>query len=303
MKQFILGLGLLTLSSLNAISCDQCSCASSGFMGIVPQFGKHHVGLRYVYQHFETKHISSLIEGQALETSVERFHTVEAFGSYFPHWRVQILAAMPFTYRSQVSSLTGSYTGYGIGDMRLGGVCTAVATPDTIGKKVRHNVMLGSTLKTPTGQKALKQHQELLHRNLQPGTGSWDVDFNMRYIIRIKRWGISSLANYRLNTMAKNYKFGDRVTGMLGGFYWTRFKGVTIMPQVAMNMDYAFKDIEGRRLQTKTGGYNLTARAEIQIGYKRFIGSVGYGLPVLYNLNDGEVAPKHQFNLSLLLFL
>lgn len=303
MKHFILGLGLLTLSSLSAYSCDQCSCASSGFMGIVPQFGRHHAGLRYNYQQFETRHFSSFVEGEALETSIERFHTTEVFGSYFPHPRVQILSSMPFTYRSQVSNLSGLFTGYGIGDMQIGAVYTPIATPDTIGKKVRHNVMIGSILKLPTGQTGLKQGQELLHRNLQSGTGSWDVDFSVRYILRIKRWGISSLVNYRLNTTADSYKFGDRITGMLGAFYWTRFKSVTLIPQLAVNADYAFRDVENNRFQSLTGGYLVNARAELQVGYKRFMASVGYGLPVYYNLNSGEVRPVHQCNVSLLVFI
>lgn len=303
MKHFIIGLGLLTLSSLSAYSCDQCSCASSGFMGIVPQFGRHHVGLRYNYQQFKTRHFSSLIEGETLETSVERFHTTKVFGSYFPHRRIQVLASIPFTYRSQVSNLSGSFIGYGIGDMQIGGVYTPIATPDTIGKKVRHNVMFGSILKLPTGQTSLKQGQELLHRNLQSGTGSWDVDFNIRYIVRIKRWGISSLVNYRLNTTANNYKFGDRITGMLGAFYWTRFRSVTFIPQLAINADYAFRDVENNRFESLTGGYLINTRAELQVGYKRFMASVGYGLPILHNLNNGEVTPVRQCNVSLLVFI
>lgn len=304
MKQFFLGLGLLAMSSLSVKACDQCSCASSGFMGIVPQFGKHYAGLRYNYQHFKTTHLSSLIETEEQERSVEHFHTMEVFGRYVPHHRVQILASLPYAYRSQTSNITGAYVGHGLGDATIGGVYTVISTPDTIGKKVRHNLLVGAALKMPTGAFQLKQDTATLHENLQPGSGSWDPSLNLRYILRVKRWGISSMVNYKLNTANRfGYKYGDRITGLVGAFYWTTFRNLTFMPQLALNVDYAMEDIDNRRLQITTGGYLLTARAEVQVGYKRFISSVGYGLPVGYNLSGGEVAPKHQVNFSILFLI
>jgi hypothetical protein len=304
MKQFILGLGLLTMSSLSVRACDQCSCASSGFMGIVPQFGKHFVGFQYNYQQFKTTHLGSLYDGAEQERSVEHFHTIELLVRYVPHWRVQILGSLPFVYRTQSSNINGSFVGYGIGDASVGALYTVLSTPDTIGKKVRHNLIVGAGLKMPTGTTQFKQDNEVLHQNLQPGTGSWDPNFNLRYIIRIKRWGISSLANYKLNTANRlDYKFGDRITGFVGAFYWTVYKEVTFMPQLALNADYAFTDIDNHRRQIKTSGYLISARAEVQIGYKRFISSLGYGLPVGYKLSSGEVAPKHQINFSILFLI
>ncbi|MCF8275766.1 MAG: transporter [Flavobacteriales bacterium] len=304
MKQFILGLGLLTMSSLSVQACDQCGCASSGFMGIVPQFGKHYVGLRYSFQQFKTTHLGSLYDTAEQERSVENFHSVELLGRYVPHKRVQLLASLPFTYRIQKSNISGSFVGYGIGDATIGAVYTVLSTPDTVGKKVRHNILVGAGLKIPTGATQLKQDNEVLHQNLQPGSGSWDPNFNLRYILRIKRWGVSSLINYKLNTTNRfDYKFGDRITGIVGAFYWTIYRNVTFMPQVALNADYAMTDIDNRRRQVKTGGYLLTARAEVQIGYKRFMSSLGYGLPIGYELGAGEVTPKHQFNFSILFLI
>jgi len=304
MKQFILGLSLLTMSSLSVQACDQCSCASSGFMGIVPQFGKHFVGLRYNYQHFQTKHLSSLFDAEEQERSVEHFHTAELFGRYVPHKRVQILASLPYTYRNQASNVSGEFTGSGLGDATIAGMYTLLSTPDTMGKKVRHNLLIGAGLKMPTGASRLEQNNEVLHPNLQPGSGSWDPNINLRYILRVQRWGISSMVNYRLNTTnAHGYKFGDRITGLVGAFYWTTLRNLTFMPQLALSGDYALADIDNRRRQIKTGGYMLTTRAEIQVGYKRFISSVGYGLPVGYNLGGGEVTPKHQVNFSILFLL
>ncbi len=302
MKQTILAIGLLVGASLNALSCDQCSCASSGFMGIVPQFGKHYIGLRYQYQNFRTTHSSSIIEGLALDKSVEHFHTVEMFGSYVPYWRVQVLASMPFHYRTQKSEQEGTFTGYGLGDAWLGANYTVIKTPDTLGRKVRHNLILGAGLKTPTGPTNLKQNNELLNMNLQPGTGSWDPNFRARYIIRIKRWGISSAADFRLNTKNRNgYKFGNRVNGFLGAFYWTVYRNMTFMPQLAIMSDYAWKDRDEGVIQIPTGGFSTWARANLQVGYKRFIWNMGYSIPLFHDLGSGEVTPKHQCNFSLLI--
>lgn len=302
MKRIIAGVGLLVISSLHAYGCDQCSCASSGFMGIVPQFGKHFVGLRYQYQNFQTTHSSSIVEGLALDRSVEHFHTAEMFGSYVPHWRVQIMASMPFHYRTQVSELEGTFTGYGLGDAWLGVNYTAIATPDTIGKKVRHNLILGVGLKAPTGLTSLKQNNELLNMNLQPGTGSWDPNFRLRYIARIKRWGISTAADFRLNTEnGKGYRFGNRINGFVGAFYWTVFRNMTFVPQVALMTDFAWKDHEDGTVQLPTGGHATWARANIQLGYKGMIFDFGYSLPLCHDLGSGEVTPKHQCNVSFLI--
>ena len=304
MKKLILGLGLVVTSSLSAYSCDQCSCASSGFMGIVPQFGKHFVGLRYQFQNFETRHFGSLADDFTHDNSKEYFHTAELFGSYFPHKRVQLTASVPYAFRIQNSNAEGQFRSNGFGDARVGVNYTALATPDTLGKKVRHNIIVGAAFKAPTGAFKLRQDDELLHPNLQPGSGSWDVEATARYIVRIKRWGISSLFNYRWNTTnALDYKFGDRMTGLLGGFYWTRHKSVTFMPQVALNFDYAFRDVENNRYQDRTGGYQLSARADLQVGYKRLITTVGYSQPLSFNLSNGEVSPKHQFNISILILI
>lgn len=304
MKHFILGLGLLALSSLSAQACDQCGCASSGYMGIVPQFGRHYIGLRYQYQHFETRHLTSLADDAQLEKSKEHFHTLELKGSYYPHKRVQLLASIPFVHRTQMTNDQGNYTAYGLGDVWVGGNYTVISTPDTIGKKVRHNFLVGTGLKAPTGQNRLQQNGETLHQNLQPGTGSWDVDMNLRYILRVKRWGLSSAVNYRLNTKNRdNYKYGDRITSLIGGFYWTAYRNMTFIPQVGLNLDYALKDIENRHLRTKTGGYVLAARADVQLGFKRLITSVGYAIPITHNLSNGEVAPRHQCNVSILILI
>jgi hypothetical protein len=304
MKQFILGLGLLATSSLSVQACDQCGCASSGFMGIVPQFGKHYVGLRYNYQHLETTHLGSLFDAAEQERSKEHFHTLEVIGRYVPHRRVQILASLPYVHRSQTSNINGAFVGHGLGDATIGGVYTLLATPDTIGKKVRHNLLIGAGLKIPTGAYRSEQNNVVLHQNLQPGTGSWDPSLNLRYIIRVKRWGISGLVNYQLNTTnPSGYKYGDRMTGLVGAFYWTSFKNLTVMPQLALNADYALTDIDDRRRQIKTGGHLVSARAELQIGYKRFISSVGYGLPIIHRLSAGEVMPKHQVNFSILFLI
>lgn len=302
MKQTILAIGLLVGASLNAFSCDQCSCASSGFMGIVPQFGKHYVGIRYQYQNFHTRHSSSIIEGLALDRSKEHFHTMEVFGSYVPHWRVQILASLPFHYRKQVSEQEGTFIGYGLGDAWLGVNYTVISTPDTIGRKVRHNLILGAGIKTPTGPTTLQQNSEPLNMNLQPGTGSWDPNFRVRYILRVKRWGVSSAADFRLNTTnADGYRFGNRLNGFVGAFYWTVYRNLTIMPQVALMADHSWKDTDEAISQLATGGYSCWARAQIQFGFKRFIFDVGYSLPLFHHLGSGEVTPKHQCDLSFLI--
>ncbi|MBI1286152.1 MAG: hypothetical protein GC178_01095 [Flavobacteriales bacterium] len=302
MRQFILGLGLLAMSSLGAQACDQCGCASSGYMGIVPQFGRHYVGLRYQFQQFETRHTSLLDVSAKTARSREYFHTMELRGSYYPHKRVQLLAAVPLVYRSQISDTEGSSTSYGLGDVWLGANYTVFASPDSLTKKVRHHVFVGTGLKTPTGKTDLKSNGELLHRNLQPGTGSWDVDMSLRYLARIKRWGVSAAANYRLNTTNRDhYKYGDRITSMVGVFYWTVYRNVTFMPQVGVNLDYAFQDIDGKRLQTHSGGYQVSATGGLQVSFKRLIGSVSYSQPMFFNLSQGETTPKHQVNLSILI--
>ena len=302
MRYFILGFGLMVVFNFNAFGCDQCSCASSGFMGIVPQFGKHFAGVRYQYQNFSTTHSSSIIEGFELDRSREHFHTIEVFGSYVPHWRVQILASMPFHYQKQVSEQEGTFIGYGLGDAWLGVNYTVISTPDTIGKKLRHNLILGAGIKTPTGPTTLENRNERLNMNLQPGTGSWDPNFTARYILRVKRWGISSAVDFRLNTTnSDGYRFGNRLTGLLGAFYWTTYRKLTIVPQLAIMHDNSWTDLLNKVPQAATGGYSSWARANLQIGIKRMIIDVGYSMPVFHNMGSGEVTPEHQINFSFLI--
>ncbi len=300
MKQLLFGLGLLVLPTVAVHACDQCSCASSGFMGIVPQFGRHSVGISYGFQQYRSLHGPDTEAGTTNGSNEEQFHTWELNGSYYPHHRWQLTTAVPYVYRSQWSSANGTYVGHGVGDARLGTVFTALATPDSLGRKVRHHLFVGTELKMPTGRQNLKQNGEELHRNLQPGTGSWDISVHVRYLIRVKRWGASLLADYRKNTPnSDGFMMGDRINLLMGGFYWTTVGEGTFMPQVGIHLDQALPDSRRGHDRANTGGYQLMARADLQFGYKRLLTNLGVALPFAHSLNGSESIPKYQCNISM----
>lgn len=92
------------MSSSAVLGCDICNSSAGGnLMVILPQFGNHFVGLRYQHSGFRSTHVPSLLAEGAGGASRETFHTMELFGRYYPHPRVQLMGFVPYRVSHQTT--------------------------------------------------------------------------------------------------------------------------------------------------------------------------------------------------------
>jgi len=304
MRTILLGLGLWAVSTSAALGCDVCGCSAGGnLMGIVPQFGNHFVGLRYQYSGFSSRHAPSLIAEGAAGSSREAFHAMELMGRWYPHPRVQLLGFVPYRLNRQTTA-TRTYEASGIGDVSVIGNYLLVNTGDSMGRTLRHTLLIGTGLNAATGAFRSTDHGLRLHPNLQPGSGSWDVLFNAQYTVRHRKWGGSLNGMYRLNTAnPEGFRSGDRIIGNLFIYHWADMGRWNLMPSVGLALDHAMRERLGERAFRLSGGTDLRVTADVQVFHGQWGVGAGCRVPLYHHLSTGTVTPAPQWMASLVFLL
>jgi len=273
-----------------ASACDVCGCSIGGnYFGILPQFHKHFVGLRWSEQSFRSTHSLSSAEN-GIYDSEEHFQTIDLIGRFYPARRVQVLVLVPYHnfHRGETGVQTNSQ---GLGDVSLMGNHILINSGDSLRQRLRHTLTVGGGLKLPTGRFGSKnQEGELLHENLQPGSGSMDFMLSATYTLRRAYWGLSSDIIGRINTANKNgYHFGNRVSTSAKVFYVKNFSKVTLLPNLGLFTDLSDVSYNGNRYMQETGGTAVLSTIGLDAYFGKF--SIGYTiqLPVFEDMAGGLV--------------
>jgi hypothetical protein len=96
MKKLFLFCFLIT-QSIAVSACDICGCgAGNYYLGIMPQFHKQLIGIRYRFQSFNS-HVGL---APALLSS-EQFQTVEMWSRFYPLKRLQVVSFIPYHINEQ----------------------------------------------------------------------------------------------------------------------------------------------------------------------------------------------------------
>lgn len=221
-------------------ACDACGSAmSSGQMGILPLFYKHHVGVQRASRSFATYHE----QGNAkVLHSRERFQSAEIRGRYTINQRWQVLAWLPFSSNQQTTNeVTTAYKG--VGDL------SAIVLHRLLNKtknQWKHLLQGGVGLKLPTGAYKQLDSNLVLNPQMQVGSGSLDFLHSYNYLVRHNRLGLSAALATRWNTANnRSYRFGH--SGSLGAlfFYEMKRKNVIALPQIGPIIEYKTSDQHG----------------------------------------------------------
>lgn len=257
---------LLTIG-FESNACDVCGCSFGGnYYGVLPQFSKHFVGLRYQHRSFVSKGMSD--EGNEVSTQ-DVFNKIELWGRFYPHKRIQIFGFLPYVFNAQkVEGVTKSIAG--IGDMMLNVNYTLFNTGDSTDLTFRQLLMLGAGTKAPTGDFRTVIGDGKAHANMQAGTGSWDYLANAMYSIRYKSVGLSTDMTYKYNTQnADKYRFGDRFNTAMNLFFWDKYWGITVMPLAGIYYEFAYVDVLTNYKQKATGGEALFGNVGLDFYWKK----------------------------------
>ncbi|WMJ72050.1 hypothetical protein RCC89_02520 [Cytophagaceae bacterium ABcell3] len=304
MRKIILGLLMVLLFSESLIAqCDMCGGAGGGsYFGILPQFRKNFVGLRYQNSSFSTQHLPPLLSNEPPTFSQETFNSIELWGRFYPHPRVQVFAFLPYHVMSQRLP-AGQAHRQGLGDAMVLANYVLFDTGDSSKTDWKQTVLVGGGVKLPTGSwhREAQSNDAMLTPNLRPGSGSTDFLANMIYTIRYKQAGVNMDMVYRYNTSNPDrYKFGNRLTTSARFFKWFETCDISLLPHAGMTYDYAAMDHTGVYTNPISGGQLLSATLGLDLYFQRWSGGISYTKPLAQNLAGGKITADASINTHLI---
>ncbi len=302
MQRISMALALLLLY-VPAPACDICGCAVGGnYMGILPQFYNNFVGLRYQYRSFRSEHPPLFGEPSGLRAE-EYFQTAELWARWNPTQRVQAFAIVPFRHFTRYETGADAVI-TSLGDVSVIANWVVWNTGDSLQRNWKHALQIGGGIKLPTGRYNLARQGAPLHRNMQPGTGSFDVPLNAIYTVRYRRLGVNAEANYHFNTTAPDkHRFGHRLGTSLHGFYWRQVRRTTYLPSVGIVWEYAAADrLAGAPIEL-TGGESTWLSAGVDVFISRLALGILYQQPLNNNISEGFVQPRPRVSVQVAFLL
>ena len=286
-----------------ASGSSSCSMGGGGNTSIMPELDKHIIGLNYTYglyhttiysgQNVNTADPASLGQGEATKGTV---NTLQLYGRFNLPKRFQISVSVPVHFLKEQNATYTEHSA-GLGDVSVMAFYSVFAPQKFVNKNSKHQLRIGMGVKAPTGKFSMNS-DGLFTTDLQLGTGSVDFLFNLSYVYRYKRFGVSVSPMYKKNLVNRDhYQFGDNAGGALSLFYlFNPAKQLAITPRVGAAYSHTFFNSYNKQLLTGTGGDVLRASAGLDIYYKNVAFSTSVA-PVLLTVNNwqGESVPVISF--------
>lgn len=282
--------------------CDLCGCAtSSGGVGFVSLNNVDFVGVRYIYQSFESK--DGIFNNSP--TIDEDFNTFQIWGKKQISKQFSISAIIPYLDLSR-NYQDGRNEGVsGIGDMSVIGWYhfnflkkrkdndKAFASPEPS----NHKLQLGAGVKLPTGEfrQALTSG---VNPGFQVGTGSLDAIVSSFYAYTQNRWGLSTNLSYFFKTENEDrYRFGNQVSLSSRIFTLFETKKNVIMPFLGITADHFNEIEEFGEIIDNTDGYLASGMFGTELSYAKFLIGANFSVPISQDLVGGDVVAQNRFSL------
>lgn len=293
-RYFLVVLSLFASIPYKVSACDVCGVAVSGnYLGILPQFKQHFVGIRHQINSFNSKHIPSLLAEKATNASHDLLQRSELWGRFYPSNRLQVFVFIPYQYNIKKEDSVNT-TAHGLSDISLMANYIIINTGDTNRLSWKNTLSVGAGIKAPTGNFDANGVP-----GLQLGTGTWDLLCNAIYTTRYKNWGLNMDANARINASNNgNYQFGNRFTTSARLFCWYKWKLISILPNIGLLAEYAEKDVKRNIIQKYTGGNGYYTAAGFDLFYRKVSVGATFTAPISENLNEGLVTTNYRMSLQ-----
>ncbi|GAB3017519.1 hypothetical protein GCM10027051_22960 [Niabella terrae] len=306
MKYKILMFLLLMIPGLSR-ACDICGCgAGNGYIGILPEFHRHIMGLRYRYNAI-LSHLGT--QGQTTYlTSREQYRIAEVWGGWNITDKFRVMASLPYSFNDRTRQEVRNSKS-GLGDISLSGFYELLGSRETVsGKKDQSRLLvqslwLGGGVKLATGTyNPVDKSDAGENANLfQLGTGSYDFNLTAMYDIRLQDAGVNINGNYRINTTNKYaYHYGNKFSLNAQAYYKFRTKNeVMIAPNAGLQLEQARSD-EDRGLEvTASGGRLLMGTIGLETGWGKWALGANYQTPLTQQLAGGIIQAQDRFMIHL----
>jgi hypothetical protein len=288
-KSFSLTFIFLITTVYCAYSCEICGCGNSNFqIGILPNFTKGFVGVRYT-----TSEFSSQVSTDATQFSHDYYKTLEVWGGY-NFKKFQIMGFLPYVNSRKVSD-DGTTISSGLGDFLLlvnYKLASSASLSENEQRTVRQDLYVGGGIKLPTGVNQVNVNDPAFNIgdfNSQAGTGSVDYMLNVTHNIMWNRSGIVTNVAYRINTAnQQDYRFGNRTYLNTAYYYTFALSNTKIKPNAGVN--YQSNDINtfaGAEVAS-SNGYNLNGTIGVNVLRNKLGFNAMTFIPVAQNMYDGQ---------------
>lgn len=295
MKYIYLLIIYFTISITDSHGCDICGCGVANYhFGILPQFQKNFVGMRYRYRSY----VSKLESGHLAPYSYETFQSTELWARFYPLKRLQTFVFVPYNFNERKEGEKITYLN-GLGDIVVSTNYNVINTYDS-GSMFKHSLLVGAGVKLPTGRFREIQDGLTINQNFQLGTGSVDFLFNLIYTARYKSFGFNTEFTYSVNTTNRDeYRFGNASRSGLTAFFIPKTGIITLMP----NVGYSFETFRDNRQYGQvfpdTGGWATLYNAGLESYYKNFALGFSYSHPVKQKLFKENVTSNDRFSVHM----
>jgi hypothetical protein len=282
------------------MACEICGCSISGYhFGILPQFKKNFIGLKYNYRSFNSQHLISEELYITGNKSTEQFQSAEVWGRIYAAKKVQLMFILPFNHFVQKEEGTTSKA-TGVGDITVAANYTLYDDAANIHKKFKQTVLAGAGVKLPTGKFDVSKTSDELNPSMNTGSGSTDFLINGIYTCRYQKLGLNADLNYRINNRNKeSFRYGNRLTSGLKFFYWKDVdKKITLLPNAGLLFETADTD----RHYDENIKYSGGEIVYLTVGTEAYIGKINLGAtfnhPLSQQLSKGLVHNNNQISIN-----
>lgn len=293
MKRLFIATCILFHACYSASACPICGCGGGNlYMGLLPDFQSHFIGLRY---HFAQYHSQLISDPNQFSTNY--YNSVELWGGMRLGKKFQVMTFIPYYFNKQVDD-DGTTTPKGLGDITVVGqyrVFRNIGATDNQ-TVIIQQLWLGGGIKLPTGPFNINPTDStttVADINAQIGTGSVDFIINGLYTITIGSFGVNAAANYKINTAnSDNYKYGNKFTANLLAFYRIPVNHNSFSP----NIGVGYENVAANTLQKQTiqftGSIVTTAIFGIEYNFKNVGIGINGQIPMSQNFAEGQTKLK-----------
>ncbi len=278
-----------------AQACDICGCGvGNNYIGILPDFQKHIVGLRYRSNSMLT-HIGAGGTSTYL-TAKEIYRTMEAWSGWNLGSNFRLMAAVPYSFNEKQNA-TGKSNKSGLGDITLSGYYQFLNNRQNLNSNLLiQSLWLGGGIKLKTGayNPADKSSSNSNVNLFQLGTGSTDFILSGMYDIRLQDAGINVSSHYKINTANKfDYRYGNKFSLNAQAYYKLRINNkLMIAPNTGVQVERSQTDIDKDISVSASGGNLAMATAGVEIAFAKIAIGANMQIPLAQNLANGIAQAK-----------